>query len=65
MCLKDNTLQVNDTELSRVLLTPTYNCARIKLTDPRNGGTLWKMLLSIPTGDGHDQEQDSEYDYVE
>ena len=23
--------------------------------------SLWEMVLSIPTGDGHDQEQDSEY----
>src|SRR6266487_3182714 len=44
------------------LLTTVYNCAQIKLTDPRDGCKLWEMLLSIPTGDGHDQEQDSEYD---
>ncbi len=42
------------------LLTTVYNCAQIKLTTPRYGGSLWEMLLSIPTGDGHDQEQDSE-----
>ena len=43
------------------VLTTVYNCAQIKLTTPRYGGSLWEMLLSIPTGDGHDQEQDSEY----
>ena len=42
------------------VLTVVYNCAQIKLTDPGYGGTLGKMLLSIPRGDGHDQEQDSE-----
>src|SRR6266702_7524978 len=47
--------------LSWKLLTTVYNCAQIKLTIPRYGGSLWDMLLSIPTGDGHDQEQDSEY----
>src|SRR6266516_4800961 len=47
---------------SELLLTTVYNCAQIKLTDPRDGCKLWEMLLSIPTGDGHDQEQDSEYD---
>ena len=46
----------------QALSTTVYNCAQIKLTDPRDGGTLWTMLFSIPTGDGHDQEQDSEYD---
>src|SRR5260221_37770 len=45
----------------RVLLTTVYNCAQIKLTIPRYGGSLWEKVLSIPTGDGHDQEQDSEY----
>src|SRR6266849_832062 len=44
-----------------VVLTTVYNCAQTKLTTPRYGGSLWEMLLSIPTGDGHDQEQDSEY----
>src|SRR6266700_1454332 len=44
------------------ILTVVYNCAQIKLTDPGYGGTLGKMLLSIPRGDGHDQEQDSEQD---
>src|SRR5437660_981589 len=43
------------------LLTTVYNCAQIKLTTPRYGGSLWEMVLSIPTGDGHDQEQDREY----
>src|SRR6266566_5613077 len=43
------------------ILTTVYNCAQIKLTTPRYGGSLWEMVLSIPTGDGHDQEQDSEY----
>ena len=42
------------------LLTTVYNCAQIKLTTPRDGGSLWERLLRIPTGDGHDQEQDSE-----
>src|SRR5256885_15978375 len=46
---------------SQVLLTTVYNCAQIKLTTPRYGGSLWEMVLSIPTGDSHDQEQDSEY----
>src|SRR6266567_4777404 len=44
------------------LLTAVYNCVRIKLTTPRYGGTLWGMSVIIPTGDSHDQEQDSEYD---
>src|SRR6266568_6228372 len=43
------------------VLTTVYTCAQIKLTTPRDGGSLWEMLLSIPTGDGHDQEQDREY----
>ncbi|SRR5712692_1343096 len=47
------------------LLTPTYNCARIKLTVPRDGGSLWEMPFNISAGDRHDQEQDSEQDYVE
>jgi hypothetical protein len=44
------------------VLTTVYNCAQIKLTDPRDGSKLWERLFNIPTGDGHDQEQDSEYD---
>ena len=44
------------------LLTPMYNCARIKLTAPRDGCKLWSMRLIIPPGGSHDQEQDSEYD---
>jgi len=52
-------------EMKTRVLTTVYNCAQIKLTTPRYGGSLWDMLLSIPTGDGHDQEQDSEYHYVE
>src|SRR5438874_1951903 len=48
-------------QIMHQLLTTVYNCAQIKLTTPRNGGSLWEMVLSIPTGDGHDQEQDSEY----
>src|SRR2546425_13333721 len=40
------------------VLPTVYNCAQIKLTTPRDGGSLWEMVLSIPTGDGHDQEQD-------
>src|SRR6266487_6728551 len=47
-------------EIREPLLTTVYNCAQIKLTTPRYGGSLWEMLLSIPTGDGHDQEQDRE-----
>src|SRR6266852_9510257 len=39
-----------------------YTCARIKLTDPRDGGTLCEMLFTTHTGADHDQEQDSEYD---
>src|SRR6266849_7729083 len=44
------------------VLTPMYNCARIKLTVPRDGGSLWEMPLNISAGDRHDQEQDSEQD---
>src|SRR6266480_6143242 len=43
------------------LLTPMYNCARIKLTAPRDGCKLWSMRLIIHPGGSHDQEQDSEY----
>src|SRR5947209_6547025 len=43
------------------VLTPMYNCARIKLTAPRDGCKLWSMRLIIPPGGSHDQEQDSEY----
>src|SRR6266852_2493212 len=45
-----------------LVLTPTYNCARIKLTVPRYGGSLWEMPFNISAGDRHDQEQDSEQD---
>src|SRR2546429_1605452 len=45
---------------SRVL-TPMYNCARIKLTAPRDGCKLRSMSVIIPAGGSHDQEQDSEY----
>src|SRR2546430_17399572 len=45
-----------------LLLTPTYNCARIKLTTPRYGCSLCEMVFANHRGDGHDQEQDSEYD---
>src|SRR5712691_6075613 len=45
-----------------MVLTPMYTCARIKLTDPRDGGTLCEMLFATHTGADHDQEQDSEYD---
>src|SRR5216684_3761401 len=44
------------------ILTPMYNCARIKLTVPRDGGNLWEMQFNISAGDRHDQEQDSEQD---
>ena len=44
------------------LLTPMYNCARIKLTAPRDGCKLWSMRVIMHTGGSHDQEQDSEYD---
>src|SRR5439155_6154824 len=44
------------------ILTPMYNCARIKLTAPRDGCKLWSMRLIIHPGGSHDQEQDSEYD---
>src|SRR6266700_5664949 len=44
------------------LLTPMYNCARIKLTAPRDGCKLWSMRFIMRTGGSHDQEQDSEYD---
>ena len=43
-----------------LLLTPTYNCARIKLTAPRDGCKLRSMRLIIHPGGSHDQEQDSE-----
>src|SRR6266704_3440725 len=43
------------------LLTPEYNCARIKLTVPRTGCTLCELKFSSHTGGSHDQEQDSEY----
>ena len=45
---------------SEKLLTTGYNCVRIKLTTPRYGCKLWDMSVIIATGDGHDQEQDSE-----
>src|SRR5947209_16621085 len=45
-----------------LVLTPMYNCARIKLTAPRDGCKLWSMRLIIHPGGSHDQEQDSEYD---
>src|SRR5712692_9663074 len=54
-------LRASRSSHARRLLTTVYNCAQIKLTTPRYGGSLWEMVLSIPTGDGHDQEQDSEY----
>jgi hypothetical protein len=37
-----------------------YNCARIKLTAPRDGCKLWSMRFIMHTGGSHDQEQDSE-----
>jgi len=43
-----------------LLLTPMYNCARIKLTAPRAGCKLWSMRVIMHTGGSHDQEQDSE-----
>jgi hypothetical protein len=45
---------------SAVVLTTVYNCARIKLTAPRDGCKLWSMRFIIPAGGSHDQEQDSE-----
>ncbi len=42
------------------ILTPEYNCARIKLTVPRTGCTLCELKFSSHTGGSHDQEQDSE-----
>src|SRR2546429_9552257 len=44
-----------------VVLTPMYNCARIKLTAPRDGCKLRGMSVIIPAGGSHDQEQGSEY----
>src|SRR5205807_10338046 len=44
------------------ILTPMYNCARIKLTAPRDGCKLWSMRFIMYPGGSHDQEQDSEYD---
>jgi len=32
-----------NTPTERHLLTPMYNCARIKLTAPRDGCKLWSM----------------------
>ena len=43
-----------------LILTPMYNCARIKLTAPRDGCKLWSMSVIIPAGGSHDQEQDRE-----
>src|SRR2546430_2210094 len=43
------------------VLPPMYNCARIKLTAPRDGCKLRSMSVIIPAGGSHDQEQDSEY----
>src|SRR5258708_1790918 len=48
--------------LLKAILTPTYNCARIKLTAPRDGCSLWEMPLNISAGASYDQEQDSEQD---
>src|SRR6266581_3130063 len=48
-------------ELAASVLTPEYNCARIKLTVPRTGCTLCELKFSSHTGGSHDQEQDSEY----
>src|SRR5260221_7205643 len=47
--------------LGFLILTPEYNCARIKLTVPRTGCTLCELKFSSHTGGSHDQEQDSEY----
>jgi len=49
----------------RKLLTPVYNCAQKKFTDPRDGCSLREMPFNISAGASHDQEQDSEHDYVE
>src|SRR5207237_9736151 len=48
--------------ICRTLLTPMYNCARIKLTAHRDGCKLRSMSVIIPAGGSHDQEQDSEQD---
>src|SRR6266567_970915 len=42
--------------------TTVYNCAQIKLTDPRDGCSLWSMRFIVHQGGSHDQEQDSEQD---
>src|SRR6266704_6131752 len=47
---------------SGLVLTPMYNCARIKLTAPRDGCKLWSMRFIMYPGGSHDQEQDREYD---
>ncbi len=46
----------------KTVLTTVYNCARIKLTVPRDGSTLWSMRFIMHQGGSHDQEQDSEQD---
>src|SRR5436305_13191610 len=54
---------LSPTQLVKLLLfTTVYNCAQIKLTGPRDGGSLWEMPFNISAGDRHDQEQDSEQD---
>jgi len=58
-------LQHRYVPIEQKLLTTVYNCAQIKLTVPRDGGSLWEMPFNISAGDRHDQEQDSEQDYVE
>src|SRR6266568_9630885 len=49
-----------ESPLQARVLTPVYNCAQIKLTVPRDGGSLWEMPFIISAGDRHDQEQDRE-----
>src|SRR5579885_3353901 len=44
------------------VLTPRYNCARIKLTTPRYGCNLSEMNVTLHPGGSHDQEQDNEQD---
>src|SRR5437588_12758192 len=37
-----------------VVLTTVYNCAQIKLTVPRDGGSLWEMPFNISARGRHD-----------
>ena len=63
VCLCVSDLDTKDRNVAcEGMLTTVYNCARIKLTIPRDGCSLWNMRFIIPTGGSHDQEQDSEQD---